>query len=811
MKDIVEQFLTYMEHHHDIWAQSCNNAGWLKHKFTRLHNEDDKVVCKMMVPALYFMNGWGTSAEGGYDASAVGDQLHTYIRCIIANVIMFQLIRANCGRTIGIKQALHILEQFMSSFKNGVNVKTCTWVVENELSIGGKVIGAQFDDWIMGNDKMKAKMKQLQRSGKCTRRVNSEASRGHQRSDHWKQRMELLKAGHVRDAMATGMTRILKKVGKKVEPIWGHVPADDDDKDHEDDDEDPEEEHAKGKPTAGPKLEDTAGGRSLPPSQPQAPASPVLPARPPAGPPPPPPPPTPVDNAEAGSKGAKGAKGDGAPAAPKGGTDLGKGGADLSPTKEEKKVTPKDDKGEEKCPYDKNNAVSVLSDPMGGSRAIVSAGTHSYPGEPDCETWKLLKEKDRATSSTGTCESPMRGTGNSSCGGDAFADGGNDDPPSLNPPKPKPNPNPDQSGSSGSFSDADLAHGVSGGEGKQGGDGTTQGSGGGQSSGNGSTGHQTPGSSGPGSTGTASTGAENPGSSGTGSTATQTPSCPDNGSSTTNSVTTQITSTPQNDPPAQHTPEEIVAAAGLTWDDLIPYTPAIIPAVVGIAVIAFFLWKYFAYLAKRRRTYRTVRDVPSPPLDEVILEHLQRGAPPGPGIPSVPGASGWQHPPATTSSGEHADDNLVHVKLADSKGTVSIVTSSLYNSGPPSTDVIENYEANDNEPTHAPGRTDKDVTQGTNRGDQTESVAVTSTGEPEPAPLPAMPSTKPSVQPAHKSDAGEDSKSTDTEAKTTHDAVQAHLFPNGENVYTSKHFHLVLLLTVESTGELCLGVICTLP
>ncbi|KJP85745.1 hypothetical protein AK88_04615 [Plasmodium fragile] len=64
--------------------------------------------------------------------------------------------------------------------------------------------------------------------------------------------------------------------------------------------------------------------------------------------------------------------------------------------------------------------------------------------------------------------------------------------------------------------------------------------------------------------------------------------------------------------------------------DLVPYVPAIIPAVVGIAIIAFFLWKYFAYLAKRRRTYRTVRDVPSPPLDEEILEHLQRADLPPP-------------------------------------------------------------------------------------------------------------------------------------------------------------------------------------
>ncbi|KJP86046.1 hypothetical protein AK88_04303 [Plasmodium fragile] len=121
--------------------------------------------------------------------------------------------------------------------------------------------------------------------------------------------------------------------------------------------------------------------------------------------------------------------------------------------------------------------------------------------------------------------------------GVAVIDGGNDDPPPLNPPKPKPNPNPDQAGSSG-------------GEGKGGGD--------------------------------------------VGGTQLVTPS----------------------------------VRPGVTWEDIKPYTPEIIPAVVGIGIIAFFLWKYFAYLAKRRRKFRTVRDVPSPPLDEEILDHLQRGAPP---------------------------------------------------------------------------------------------------------------------------------------------------------------------------------------
>ncbi|KJP85426.1 hypothetical protein AK88_04929 [Plasmodium fragile] len=150
-------------------------------------------------------------------------------------------------------------------------------------------------------------------------------------------------------------------------------------------------------------------------------------------------------------------------------------------------------------------------------------------------------------------------------------DGGNDDPPPLNPPKP--NPNPDQSGSSGSFSDADLADGVSGGEGTAGGGGPTHGGPGGAVGG--------------GTRGSSDAGWDAP------------------------------------------TPATPYVPPGLTWENVKPYTPAIIPAVVGIGVIAFFLWKYFAHLGKqRRRTYRTVRNVPSPPLDEEILEHLQRGAPP---------------------------------------------------------------------------------------------------------------------------------------------------------------------------------------
>ncbi|KJP84728.1 hypothetical protein AK88_05641 [Plasmodium fragile] len=235
MKNMVHQFLSYMENDAGIYSTSCNDKGWWKERNTNWHNADDKVVCKMMVPALFFMNGWGTSADGGYDASAVGTPLHTYIRCIIVNVFMFQLMKANCGRNHGIRQALHIFEPFMASVPNAVNPKMCTWVVSNELKVGGRVIGAQFDDWIMGNEKMKAKMNKLQQRVKCNRP-------GTQTSDNGQASIELLKPGPLRAAMEKGMTPILKKVRKKVGGVWGEGAADDDDEDDDDDDEDDDEE-----------------------------------------------------------------------------------------------------------------------------------------------------------------------------------------------------------------------------------------------------------------------------------------------------------------------------------------------------------------------------------------------------------------------------------------------------------------------------------------------------------------------------------------------------------------------------------------
>ncbi|KJP85620.1 hypothetical protein AK88_04733 [Plasmodium fragile] len=86
-----------------------------------------------------------------------------------------------------------------------------------------------------------------------------------------------------------------------------------------------------------------------------------------------------------------------------------------------------------------------------------------------------------------------------------------------------------------------------------------------------------------------------------------------------------------NSPPSKGAPDIPFFWPGLTLDKVTPYTPIIIPVLVGIFILIFLPSKYFALLGKRKRTrYRTIRDVPSPPLDEEILQHLQRGDLPPP-------------------------------------------------------------------------------------------------------------------------------------------------------------------------------------
>ncbi|KJP85388.1 hypothetical protein AK88_04988 [Plasmodium fragile] len=575
MKTVLQQFVEYMDkkdQYMEAMGANCNNTGWNDIDKENVYYQDQTVAdvmrCRLMSGALFFANGANRTETRAQQGSGAIDTEEEKLRCEVVNAFGDILEKKYCDHKTpwrrGVKYAWKTMHN-MSSQEYGPGPQMPGAVFERRCTECGydiknpvvRVVNGDMANLLVHDGHIMDKIGNIEHRMPCEKDWK-EYTKGMTSSTHKPTVVDENDIPDIKKAEGEVISKTKEAVAKVHEILNAEIEKKKSsaEKEKKSKAKESKETSSSKLPTQDEKSQEgknpvssTDLGRSDPDKdnvvQPQAPASPVLPA----APPPPPPPP----DSGVGTEGPK--------------------GAGQHPTQ-----VPTESKGKEAtCPKNVNEET------LGTGRVSIV-----FAPNPECKEGTSSSDPGKAIT------------------GDAVVDGGNDDPPPLNPPKPKPNPNPDQSGSSGSFSDADLADGVSGGEGNGGGKGQPG------SSGPGSTGAQDPASSTPGSADTV-----NPGSSGTGPTG------------QTNNENSEIKPPSQENLPADTAINPSVPP-GLRWEDVTPYTPAIIPAVVGIGIIAFFLWKYFAYLAKRRRTYRTVRDVPSPPLDEEILEHLQRGELPPP-------------------------------------------------------------------------------------------------------------------------------------------------------------------------------------
>ncbi|KJP85075.1 hypothetical protein AK88_05297 [Plasmodium fragile] len=618
MKNVYAQFVRHMvEQDQGIpYGELCETAE-------RDHNEDhkftgDRVVCEFMLRALYFKHGLHVPGAG---RSVQGPEHHAtkaepYMTCIIVNVFIQHILGEVCLETRGAQYAEKAIYELLKPDSGFQENATCDGVNLRNTTVAGGNLTQRITAWIK-NEKIKwgdtASAGTL--DNKCTAWTGEAQDKTGKKNEaveeeEIKQRVEAA-ISTVKHTIQENEDDIKTKVVQRIQQTLSTQnssaqapPADAADTQSR------EPTAAAAKPAAtkpattkpvaqpdGAKKEEKTSSPSPSPglepvgradpsaaenggSQPQAPESPVLPARP----PPPPPPPSRTPSTE--NNGKTQDKSDHKATGSSGAAGVG-------------------------------TSVSTTTDPELGTVTITTKITtipyNPTTGVNPADLEKMADEQEKGKMRTQKPDSvstgdPQRTTVNVQV-----------EPPVTPVPELKsPVPSAQEETKEPSVSTAvqGEATTANSGQPKSNEEGNTPqvpvpGSGGGLGgappSGGGATG-AAPSSPG-------STGHHTPGSSGSAS-----PSTPH---------TPQIPSTAQNDQPAQNKPGEgAVAAAVLTWQDLIPYTPAIIPAVVGIGIIAFFLWKYFAHLAPRRRTYRTVRDVPSPPLDEEILQHLQRGAAP---------------------------------------------------------------------------------------------------------------------------------------------------------------------------------------
>ncbi|KJP85077.1 hypothetical protein AK88_05299 [Plasmodium fragile] len=500
-------------------AKNCENAYWehpTEHGKThqpqrKMDRRTERVICRLMKQGIYFANAWTQEVKTNIEDNSENDkEIKGLMRCTIAHIYQDILRTYACEGWWGTYYAWWVVDQISGALKDTLGENHCKRGMYKEIELGHWPMRNQMKKWLKQNAQMQEKLAQEQIGDDCKgAQVKLEVGKTQEEKDKNKDKQ-------TKDEVKQQVTKILQEVEEEMKneekqlrgstakaPKYPSVGEEDEKKDAE------IEEHIKhAVEHAGDALQKVivipaSGARATGTTQ-QTPETEK----------------TSTDNT------ANTPSAPSVPPGPKGRSEDSKAGQPQAPASP---PAP----GEE------------------GTQPVTGAarpkGPHEQSGEAQCQA----SLRPAAASSGGivistacTSDADLGGGKKVNAAiahGDAPVDGGNDDPPPLNPPKPKPNPNPNQSGSEGGPTSGAPSTGGTGGGVSEAAGPSGPGAGGrgrSSSSGPGSTGHQHPGSSGPAS-----------------------PSTPH---------TPQIPSTAQNDQPAQNTPEEIVLGGGLTWHDLIP-------------------------------------------------------------------------------------------------------------------------------------------------------------------------------------------------------------------------------------------------
>ncbi|KJP85782.1 CD99 antigen [Plasmodium fragile] len=525
MKTVYEEFVTYMEttDQDTPHGQLCQEAE--QRHAPRQITAGDRVLCELMLRALHFKHRSHMFSAGlGEGRTKVADTISTpeYMRCMIVNVFMNDILGEACLQTHGATYAFDAAEGLLTTSEGAGGNEACDRVNFANTQVAGGNLRDAMITWL---GQKKIQWGDTQAAGIFSSRCSAWTHQGKDNTGHNNQAVyaEEIKAEvtgrirNVQDNIDKNEDEIKQNVLEKIKQMQSS----------------------------------TSSTGHITPAAAAA---------------------TPVATTAAATTKDKNAEGT---------------------SNHKKEDSSQDTPGEEQCQEGNSHTKASGTEKHANSLVTVERGTHKYEGQqPTCATIKELERLQKSMDAGHKSKADRDG--------DDVVDGGNDDPPPLNPPtNPQPNTNRDQSGSSGSFSDADLADGVSGGERK----------------------------------GAVTIGSPSP--------VKKEDHCTKRDGEHDCDLKLAVPFEPTINlsdghfgtgptPGPTGNPPHNVEHGGrffpdLTADVFTATAPVLFfLAAVTVALLGYSLWKYFAYLAKRRRTYRTVRDVPSPPLDEEILQHLQR-------------------------------------------------------------------------------------------------------------------------------------------------------------------------------------------
>ncbi|KJP84919.1 hypothetical protein AK88_05452 [Plasmodium fragile] len=172
---VLEAFVKFLERFEqdglmDTWATSCNDAAYSDRYIMRAHDKE-RTMCRLMMAALYFKNGWTGSTMHADNDWGPDNPLRQFVKCAIVSIYMYYLLEINCGDTTGVEYALHIMNEQEPTFAaTDMVANVCYWQEYDRTQIGQKNVGGEIREWLKGNEYIAQQIQQIEQKAPCKRR-----------------------------------------------------------------------------------------------------------------------------------------------------------------------------------------------------------------------------------------------------------------------------------------------------------------------------------------------------------------------------------------------------------------------------------------------------------------------------------------------------------------------------------------------------------------------------------------------------------------------------------------------------------------
>ncbi|KJP85106.1 hypothetical protein AK88_05258 [Plasmodium fragile] len=226
-KDVMKDFVDYMESDDIIpYAANCDNKGWEHYAHENgaklvTQKVGDRIVCVLMVGALYFMNGWHRAEQVRTKEEAITENIREHLRCIIVHMFSEVLNESVCKSTWGTYYAWHTVKE-MEHGTGGVSggliqQRKCGRDLVAHGNIGGLRLNAAVKEWLQANSTLQQRLQNVKGTNTCQTKWQKGWKIADFLNNENMEHKDTLGITEIVKGLKEGMTDIFREIRKQVE------------------------------------------------------------------------------------------------------------------------------------------------------------------------------------------------------------------------------------------------------------------------------------------------------------------------------------------------------------------------------------------------------------------------------------------------------------------------------------------------------------------------------------------------------------------------------------------------------------------